>query len=81
MCQWSDADRAYQLHNLSCQTCRAAGVNPNFGQRCDAGQTLWTAYIEAGDPPHIQWSSRTARVQPPQPREEKRITYGAGPRK
>ena len=57
MSSWDEADKAYQIHSSSCPTCRAAGVNPRFVVRCAHGQELWQAYIDAGDPPHVNWPS------------------------
>lgn len=55
---WYAADRAYQLHHLSCQLCIAAGTSPTRHERCDEGAALWTIYNEAGDPPQFAWLTK-----------------------
>lgn len=55
---WRTADKAYQEHHIVCAQCRAAGLNPGGSSRCSVGAGLWTAYQEAGDPPHFLWQSK-----------------------
>lgn len=37
--------QAYHAHHFQCPQCIAAGLG--YGQRCQAGALLWTAYQEA----------------------------------
>ena len=39
---WQELDRAYLRHHNQCTTCQCAGRG--YGQRCDSGMELWTAY-------------------------------------
>jgi len=39
---WQEMDRAYLAHHIQCTTCQGAGRG--YGQRCDSGMELWTAY-------------------------------------
>ena len=39
---WSELDHAYLAHHVQCATCQCAGRG--YGQRCDSGVELWTAY-------------------------------------
>lgn len=52
---WEAADKAYLTHHFACPQCCAAGVLPGRQERCHAGQTLWTQYLNAGTPPHFTW--------------------------
>lgn len=39
---WQELDRAYLAHHSQCTACQCAGRG--YGQRCDSGIELWTAY-------------------------------------
>jgi len=39
---WRELDHAYLAHHTVCTTCQGAGRG--YGQRCDSGMELWTAY-------------------------------------
>lgn len=39
---WRELDHAYLAHHIQCTTCQGAGRG--YGQRCDSGMELWTAY-------------------------------------
>lgn len=56
--KWVAADQAYKAHHQTCRSCIAAGASPGRMHRCALGVQLWTAYQEAGDPPHFLWLQR-----------------------
>lgn len=39
---WRELDAAYLAHHVQCTACQCAGRG--YGQRCDSGVELWTAY-------------------------------------
>ena len=42
---WPALARSYHAHHFNCPVCIAAGLG--YGQRCQVGALLWTAYQEA----------------------------------
>lgn len=44
---WQELDHAYLAHHMQCTTCQAAGRG--YGQRCDTGMALWSAYAHAAE--------------------------------
>lgn len=42
---WPAMAQSYHAHHFQCPQCIAAGIG--YGQRCQTGQLLWTAYQEA----------------------------------
>ena len=57
---WEAADQAYQAHHFNCPHCISAGISRSQ-ERCPDGQTLWTQYLNAGDPPHFTWLRQRQR--------------------
>lgn len=43
--EWPALAQSYHAHHFNCPVCIAAGLG--YGQRCQAGALLWTAYQEA----------------------------------
>ena len=42
--KWKELAATYHAHHFSCPTCIAAGRGSGYGQRCNTGTALWTAY-------------------------------------
>ena len=43
---WRELAAAYHAHHFKCPTCKAAGRDSQYGQRCGAGMALWRAYCD-----------------------------------
>ncbi|WP_161499865.1 hypothetical protein [Rhodoferax sp. TS-BS-61-7] len=43
--EWPALAQSYHAHHFNCPVCIAAGTG--YGQRCQAGALLWTAYQES----------------------------------
>jgi hypothetical protein len=61
MTSWSELDKAYQAHHVTCPTCIGAGKG--YGLRCGTGAALWAAY-DVAEPVHGKVSARVAQPAP-----------------
>jgi hypothetical protein len=65
---WTDADKRYQRHHVTCQHCKAAG-KVNGTNMCEIGETLWNIYEATPIPPEkLGRAKRAAGGElPPEP--------------